>query len=143
MENDMRFMIMVKGNKDSESGMKPDEKLMSDMADFHEQLAKAGVLLDASGLQPTSKGFRIKYSGGRRTVVDGPFTESKELIAGYTLIQVKSREEALEWAKRFPAPFGEHADSEIEIRQLYEIEDFGPSEAAERFRDLGVAQERR
>ena len=102
----MRFMIMVKGNKDSESGMKPEEKLMSDMADFHEQLAKAGVLLDASGLQPTSKGFRIKYSGGRRTVVDGPFTESKELIAGYTLIQVKSREEALEWAKRFPAPFG-------------------------------------
>jgi hypothetical protein len=139
----MRFMIMVKGNKDSESGMKPEEKLMSDMADFHEQLAKAGVLLDASGLQPTSKGFRIKYSGGRRTVVDGPFTESKELIAGYTLIQVKSREEALEWAKRFPAPFGEHTDSEVEVRQLYEIEDFGPSEAAERFRDLGVAQERR
>jgi hypothetical protein len=139
----MRFMIMVKGNKSTESGVKPDEKLMSDMADFHEQLAKAGVLLDASGLQPTSKGFRIKYTGGRRTVVDGPFTESKELIAGYTLIQVKSREEALEWATRFPAPFGEHADGEIEIRQLYELEDFGPSEAAERFRDLGVAQERK
>ncbi len=139
----MRFMIMVRGNKDSESGMKPEEKLMSDMADFHEQLAKAGVLLDASGLQPTSKGFRIKYYSGRPTVVDGPFTESKELIAGYTLIQVKSREEALEWAKRFPAPFGEHTDCEIEVRQLYEIEDFGPSEAAERFRDLGVAQERR
>jgi hypothetical protein len=139
----MRFMIMVKGNKTSESGVKPDEKLMSDMADFHEQLAKAGVLLDASGLQPTSKGFRIKYAGGRRTVVDGPFTESKELIAGYTLIQVKSREEALEWAKRFPAPFGEDAAAEIEIRQLYEIDDFGPSEAAERFRDLGVAQDKK
>jgi hypothetical protein len=139
----MRFMIMVKGNKSTESGVKPDEKLMSDMADFHEQLAKAGVLLDASGLQPTSKGFRIKYTGGRRTVVDGPFTESKELIAGYTLIQVKSREEALEWATRFPAPFGEHADGEIEIRQLYELEDFGPSQAAERFRDLGVVQERK
>jgi hypothetical protein len=139
----MRFMIMVKGNKSTESGVKPDEKLMSDMADFHEQLAKAGVLLDASGLQPTSKGFRIKYTGGRRTVVDGPFTESKELIAGYTLIQVKSREEAVEWATRFPAPFGEHADGEIEIRQLYELEDFGPSEAAKRFRDLGVAQDRK
>ena len=139
----MRFMIMVKGNKTSESGVKPDEKLMSDMADFHEQLAKAGVLLDASGLQPTSKGFRIKYAGGRRTVVDGPFTESKELIAGYTLIQVKSREEALEWATRFPAPFGEDAAAEIEIRQLYEIDDFGPSEAAARFRDLGVAQEKK
>jgi hypothetical protein len=139
----MRFMIMVKGNKTSESGVKPDEKLMSDMADFHEQLAKAGVLLDASGLQPTSKGFRIKYAGGRRTVVDGPFTESKELIAGYTLIQVKSREEALEWAKRFPAPFGEDAAAEIEIRQLYEIDDFGPSEAAERFHDLGVAQDKK
>jgi len=133
-------MVIVKGNKVTESGLKPDEKLMSDMADYHEQLAKAGVLLDASGLQPTSKGFRVKYSGGKRTVIDGPFTESKELIAGYTLIQVKSREEALEWAKRFPAPFGEQEDGEIEIRQLYELEDFGPSEAAERFRDLGVSQ---
>jgi hypothetical protein len=139
----MRFMIMVKGNKDSEAGVKPEEKLFSDMADYHEQLAKAGVLLDASGLQPTSKGFRIKYSGGHRAVIDGPFTESKELIAGYTLIQVKSREEALEWAKRFPAPFGDHADAEIEIRQLYEIEDFGPSEGADRFRELGVARERK
>jgi hypothetical protein len=136
----MRFMVIVKGNKVTESGLKPDEKLMSDMADYHEQLAKAGVLLDASGLQPTSKGFRVKYSGGKRTVIDGPFTESKELIAGYTLIQVKSREEALEWAKRFPAPFGEQEDGEIEIRQLYELEDFGHSEAAERFRDLGVSQ---
>jgi hypothetical protein len=140
-ESGMRFMIMVKGNKDSEAGVKPDEKLFAEMADYHEQLAKAGVLLDASGLQPTSKGFRVKYSDGRRTVVDGPFTESKELIAGYTLIQVKSREEALEWAKRFPAPFGD-ADAEIEVRQLYELEDFEPSEAMERFRDINIGQER-
>ena len=98
----MRFMIMVKANKESEAGVMPEEKLIAAMANYHEELAKAGVLLDASGLQPTSKGWRIKYSAGKPTVVDGPFTESKELIAGYTLIQVKSREEALEWTKRFP-----------------------------------------
>jgi hypothetical protein len=138
----MRFMIIVKGNQDSEAGVRPDEKIFADMADYHEQLAKAGVLLDASGLQPTSKGFRVRYSRGRRTLVDGPFTESKELIAGYTLIQVKSREEAVEWAKRFPAPFGEQ-DAEIEIRQLYELDDFGPSDAIERFRELGVAQQKK
>ena len=100
----MRFMIIVKGNKDSEAGDMPDESLMHEMASYHEELARAGVLLDASGLQPTSKGVRIKYSGGKRTVIDGPFTESKELIAGYTIIQVKTREEGLEWARRFPAP---------------------------------------
>jgi hypothetical protein len=138
----MRFMIIVKGNKDSEAGVRPDEKIFAEMADYHEQLAKAGVLLDASGLQPTSKGFRVKYSGGRRKVIDGPFTESKELIAGYTLIQVKSREEALEWAKRFPAPFGAQ-EAEIELRQLYELDDFGPSEALDRFRELGVAQDKK
>ena len=138
----MRFMIMVKANPDSEAGVRPDETIFAEMADYHEQLANAGVLLDASGLQPTSKGFRVKYSRGRRTLIDGPFTESKELIAGYTLIQVKSREEAVEWAKRFPAPFGEQ-DAEIEIRQLFELDDFGPSEAVERFRDLGVAQEKK
>jgi hypothetical protein len=131
----MRFMIMVKANPDSEAGVRPDEKIFSEMADYHEQLAKAGVLLDASGLQPTSKGFRVKYSGGRRTLIDGPFTESKELIAGYTLIQVKSREEAVEWAKRFPAPFGEQ-DAEIEIRQLFELEDFGESPAIDHHRRL-------
>jgi hypothetical protein len=138
----MRFMIIVKANPDSEAGVRPDEEIFAEMADYHEQLAKAGVLLDASGLQPTSKGFRVTYSGGRRTVIDGPFIESKELIAGYTLIQVKSREEAVEWAKRFPAPFGAQ-DAEIEIRQLYELDDFGPSEAIERFRELGVAQEKK
>ena len=132
----MRFMFMVKGNKDTEAGVMPDEPLMAAMADFHEELAKAGVLLDASGLRPTSKGARIKYSGGRRTWVDGPFTEAKEIIAGYTLIQVKSREEAMEWAKRFPAPHGDGGEGEIEIRQLFELDDFCPSDAVERFREL-------
>jgi hypothetical protein len=132
----MRFMIMVKGNKDTEAGVMPEEALMAAMADFHEELAKAGVLLDASGLQPTSKGARIKYSAGKRAWVDGPFTEAKEIIAGYTLIQVKSREEAMEWAKRFPAPHGKGGEGEIEIRQLFELDDFGPSAAVDRFREL-------
>jgi hypothetical protein len=134
----VRFMILVKANKDSEAGNMPDEGLIAAMADYHEQLVKAGALLDASGLQPTSKGTRIKYSGGRRTVIDGPFTESKELIAGYTLIQVKSREEAMEWARRFPSPFGENEEGEIEIRQLFELDDFGGSQQAERFREIGT-----
>lgn len=131
----MRFMIIVKANKDTEAGVLPEEKLIAEMATYHEQLAKAGALLDASGLQPSSKGARIKFSGGKRTVIDGPFTEAKELIAGYTLIQVKSREEAMEWAKRFPSPMGDK-DGEIEIRQLFELDDFGPSEAVERFREI-------
>jgi hypothetical protein len=129
-------MIVVKATKDTEAGKMPEEKMIATMATYHEELVKAGVLLDASGLQPTSKGWRIKYSGGKRTVIDGPFTEAKELIAGYTLIQVKSRDEALEWTKRFPNPVGEGAPAEIEVRQLFELEDFGPSEAAERFRDM-------
>jgi hypothetical protein len=131
----MRFMIIVKANKDTEAGVLPEEKLIAEMATYHEQLAKAGALLDASGLQPSSKGARIKFSGGKRTVIDGPFTEAKELIAGYTLIQVKSREEAMEWAKRFPSPMGDK-DGEIEIRQLFDLDDFGPSEAVERFREI-------
>jgi hypothetical protein len=135
----MRFMIMVRANRESEAGAPPDEELFEAMADYHEELVKAGVLLDASGLQPSSKGWRIEYSGGKPTVVDGPFAEAKELIAGYTLIQVKSREEALEWTKRFPAPFGKYADCAIEVRQLYELEDFAPSEAVERFREMGIA----
>jgi hypothetical protein len=138
----MRFMIMVKANKDSEAGVMPEEKLIAAMTDYHEELAKAGVLLDASGLQPTSKGWRIKYSGGKHTVVDGPFTESKELIAGYTLIQVKSREEALEWTKRFPSPFGADAQGEIEVRQLFELDDFAPSEAVDRFREIEAANKK-
>jgi hypothetical protein len=132
----MRFMIMVKATADTEAGAMPEESLIAAMATYHEELAKAGVLLDASGLQPSSKGARIRYSGGKRTVVDGPFAESKELVAGYTLIQVKSREEAMEWAKRFPSPMGEDKDGEIEVRQLYELEDFGSSDAIDRFREL-------
>ena len=134
----MRFMIIVKATRDTEAGVQPDEKLFAAMADYHAELMKAGVLLDASGLQPSSKGWRIKYSGDKRTVIDGPFAEAKELIAGYTLIDVKSREEALEWARRFPNPMGEDSEAVIEIRQLYELEDFGPSEALTRFRQLGL-----
>src|SRR6478735_6769999 len=134
----MRFMIIVKATKDSEAGVKPSEELFVAMADYHEQLVKAGVLLDASGLQPSSKGWRIKYSGDRRAVIDGPFTEAKELIAGYTIIQVKSREEALEWSRRFPNPAINGSDCEIEVRQLFELEDFGESEAIDRFREMGV-----
>ena len=134
----MRFMIIVKASKDSEAGRMPEEQMIASMATDHEELAKAGVLLDASGLHPSSKGWRVRYSGAKRTVSDGPFTESKELIAGYTLIQVKSRAEALEWTRRFPNPVGEGQDAEIEVRQLFELEDFGPSEAIERFREMGV-----
>jgi hypothetical protein len=131
-------MIIVKATKDSEAGVMPEEKLIAAMATFHEELQKAGVLLDASGLQASSKGWRIKYSGGKRSVIDGPFTETKELIAGYTMIQVKSREEAMEWTRRFPNPAVDGKEGEIEVRQLFELEDFGPSEAVERFRDMGV-----
>ena len=134
----MRFMIIVKGNATSEAGCMPGEELIAAMASYHEELAKAGVLLDASGLQPSAKGWRIRYEGGRRTVIDGPFAETKELIAGYTLIQVGSREEALEWTRRFPAPFDDGQPCEIEVRQLYELEDFAPSEAIDRFRELEI-----
>ena len=140
----MRFMIIVKATADSEAGRFPDnpEPLFAAMATYHEELAKAGVLLDASGLQPSSKGWRVQYeAGGKRRIVDGPFTESKELIAGYTLIQVRSREEAIEWSRRFPNPINEGIPCHIEVRQLYEMEDFdGPlkPETADRFRDIGV-----
>src|SRR3989440_4347750 len=120
----MRFMMIVRANKDTEAGVMPDEKLLAAMMKYNEELAKAGALLDLSGLQPSSKGARIKFSGGKRTVIDGPFAETKELIAGYWLIQVKSKEEAIEWVKRCPAPMGEDVESEIEIRQVYEASDF-------------------
>jgi hypothetical protein len=136
----MRFMIVVKATRDSELGVMPEEKLIAEMATFHEELAKAGVLVDASGLQPSSKGWRIRYSGGKRAVTDGPFAETKELIAGYTIIQVKSREEALEWTKRFPNPAIGGKDGEIEVRQFFELEDFGPSKAVDRFRELEVGK---
>jgi hypothetical protein len=134
----MRFMMIVKGNQDSEAGVMPSEKLLAAMGKYNEELMKAGVLLDLSGLQPSSKGARIKFSGGKRTVIDGPFTESKELIAGFWLIQVKSKEEAIEWAKRVPFEADDRGrDAEIEIRQLFELEDFAPSEAVEQARELG------
>jgi len=135
-------MIIVKATKESEAAETPEagiadpEKIMGEMAAYHEELAKAGALLDASGLQPSSKGWRIRYSGTKRTVIDGPFAETKELIAGYTLIQVKSREDALEWARRYPNPGGEGTDAEIEVRQLFELDDFKPNEAVERFREM-------
>src|SRR5256712_6287654 len=125
----MRFMIIVKATKDSEAGVMPHEPILAEMATYHEELVKAGVLLDASGLQASSKGWRIKYSGGKRTVVDGPFTEAKELIAGYTLIQVKSKEEAMEWARRFPNPAVDGKEGEIEVRRLFELDDLPPNEA--------------
>jgi hypothetical protein len=120
----MRFMIMVKATKNSEAGVLPDEKLLAAMMKFNEELMKAGVMLAGEGLQPSSKGARVKFSGSQRTVTDGPFAETKELVAGFWLWRVKSKEEAIEWVKRCPNPMpGE--DSEIEIRQVFEAEDFG------------------
>jgi len=132
----MRFMMIVKANRDSEAGVMPEEKLIAEMTKYNEELVKAGVMLDGAGLQPSSKGFRIKFAGGKRTVIDGPFTETKELIAGYWLIQVKSREEAMAWAKRVPAPHGPDQEGEIELRQLFEVDDFPPSAAVEQAREL-------
>ena len=131
----MRFMLIVKASHDSESGVMPAEKLIAAMATYHEALVKAGVLLDASGLQPSSKGWRIAFTNNKPRVIDGPFTETKELIAGYTIIQVKSREEAFEWANRMPNPGGD-GDGEIEVRQLFELDDFAPSQAIDRFRKM-------
>ena len=136
----MKFMILVKATKDSEAGVMPTEKLFADMAAYHEELVKAGILVDASGLQRSEKGWRIKYSGNKRTVVDGPFTETKDLVAGYTVINVKSREEALEWTKRFPNPSIDGGAAEIEVRQYFELEDFGDSPSIERFRKMGVGE---
>lgn len=139
----MRFMMIVRANKETEAGVMPSEELLSAMGKYNEELMKAGVLVDLAGLQPSSKGARIKYSGGKRTVIDGPFSETKELIAGYWIIQVKSREEAIEWAKRVPAPHGENVEGEIEIRQFFELEDFCPSEAVDRARELSKELEKK
>ena len=136
----MRFMILVKATKDSEAGVMPEEELVAEMAKYHEELARAGVLLDGSGLHPSSKGWRMRYSGGKRLITDGPFAETKELLAGYTLIRVESREEALEWTKRFPNPAHHGKDGEIEVRQLFELDDFEQTEAVQRFRDLGFGE---
>jgi hypothetical protein len=121
----MRFMVIVKANKESEAGGPPDAKLLADMGKYNEELAKAGILLAAEGLQPSSKGARVKFLGSNRTVVDGPFAETKELIAGFWLFQVKSLDEAIEWVKRSPNPFPT-GESVVEIRQVFEGEDFGP-----------------
>ena len=138
----MRFMILVKATRETERGVMPGEALIASMAEFHEQLAKAGVLLDASGLQPSAKGWRVRYDGDRRSVLDGPFVESKELVAGYTLIQTRSRDEALEWARRFPNPAVDGGVAEIEVRPLYELDDFRPSQSIERFRKIGIGNDR-
>ena len=119
----MRFMIIVKATKDTEAGVMPSEQLLTEMGKFNEELVKAGVMLAGEGLHPSSKGARVRFSGGKRTVIDGPFAETKELLAGFWLWQVKSKEEAIEWVKRCPNPMRE--DSEIEIRQVFEAEDFG------------------
>ena len=120
----MRFMVMVRATTQSEAGLMPDEKLLADMGKFNEELVKAGVMLAGEGLQPSSKGARVKFSGGTRTVIDGPFAETKELIAGFWLWQCKSKDEAIEWVKRCPDPMpGE--ESVIEIRQVFEADDFG------------------
>jgi len=119
----MRFMVMVKADKSTEAGVLPSEKLLTEMGKYNESLVKAGILLAAEGLQPSAKGARVRFSGSRRTVVDGPFAEAKELIAGFWILQVKSKEEAIEWVKRCPNPL--EADSEIEIRQIFEASDFG------------------
>lgn len=134
----MRFMIIVKATRDSEAGILPEDKLIAEMGRYHEEFAKAGMLVDASGLQASSKGWRILYSGGKRTYVDGPFAETKELIAGYTIIQAKSREEAIEWTRRFPNPAHYGKEGEIEVRPIFELDDFEQTEAVQRFRELGL-----
>jgi hypothetical protein len=127
-------MVMVKATKDSEAGKMPSEELLSAMAKFNEEMVKAGVMLDGNGLQPSSRGARVRFSGDKRTVIDGPFAEPKELVAGYWILQCGSLDEAVAWIKRCPNPHNE--ESEIEIRQLFELEDFGASEAVEHHRRL-------
>ena len=137
----MRYMIIVKATPDMEAASTPvdaDSEMMSEMGAYNEQLMKAGVLLDCAGLKPSAQGWRIRYDGDTRSVIDGPFAETKELIAGYTLIQVKSRAEAMEWARRFPHPAGRGKPAEIEVRPLYELEDFPPSDEVERLRALDM-----
>ncbi len=140
-----RFMLIVKASKDSEAGVMPSTELLDAMGKYNEEMAKAGVMLAGEGLQASSKGARVRFSGDKRTVIDGPFTETKELIAGFWLIQVKSKEEAIEWVKRCPNPFP-GTESEIEIRQVFEADDFGPAltpelrEQEERLRKQAAAK---
>jgi len=132
----MRFMIIVKATPESEAGVMPGEELLARMQQYHEDLMKSGILVDASGLKPSSNGWRIQYSGNKSTVVDGPFAETKELIAGYTIINVGSREEAIELTKRFPHPGITGGLAEIEVRPFFELEDFAPGPAVDRFRQM-------
>ena len=132
----MRYMILVKATADSEAGAMPKEDMLRAMADYHEELAKAGVLVDGNGLHPTSKGYRLQYRSEKRMLIDGPFAESKEVIAGYTVIKVKTTEEALDWFRRFPQPHYE--DCEIEMRRMFELEELGEGEEIDRFRDMEV-----
>ncbi len=132
----MRFLMLVKANADTEAGKLPSAEMIETMGKYNEALMKAGVLLDLNGLHPTSEGVRIRHASGERTVVDGPFSESKELVAGYWLIQVRSREEAIEWALRAPAPHGEGNEGEIELRQVSDVGELGSGEAVERERAL-------
>ena len=135
----MKFMILVKATADSEAGKMPSDSLISEMVGFHEEMARAGVLVDGSGLRASRHGWRIKYGkDGKRTFVDGPFTESKELVAGYTIINVKSREEAIAWTKRFPNPSIDRGEAEIEVRPFFELDDFGKSPAVEKAREIGL-----
>ena len=133
----MRFMMIVKASKESEAGVMPSEKNLADMAKYNEELVKAGVMLDGAGLKPSSKSARIKYSGEKRTVIDGPFAETKELVAGFWVIQVKSKDEAIEWAKRVPFDEGE-----VELRPFFELEDFTPGPAIEHHRRVGAELEK-
>ena len=130
----MRFIVMVKASKDSEAGKMPSEELLAAMGKFNEELVKAGVMLDGNGLHPSAKGARVRFAGNKRSVVDGPFAETKELVAGYWIIQAKNLAEAVEWMKRCPNPHED--DGEIEIRQLFELEDFGESPAVDHHRRL-------
>jgi hypothetical protein len=141
----MRFMILIKADKNSEAGVMPDTRLLTEMGKYNEELVKAGIMLAGEGLQASSKGARVKFSGGKRTVTDGPFTEAKELIAGFWIWQVKSKEEAIEWVKRMPNPMP-GTESEVEIRQVFEADDFGAEftpelrEQEERLRAMSAAK---
>lgn len=132
----MRYMIIVKATQESEAGCMPEESMLAAMADYHEQLMEAGVLVAADGLAASREGWRIAYEGDARTVVDGPFAETKELIAGFTMIQVETREEAISWSRRFPNPAGPSVRTHIEVRRVMELDDFDPSPQIERFRKM-------
>lgn len=139
----MRFIMLVKASRDSEAGVMPGEALIAAMAEYHQALDRAGVLVDASGLKPSRQGWRIRYDGAQRSVTDGPFAETKELVAGYTIIDVASEAEARDWSLRYPNPAGDAGVAEIEVRPFYELEDFEPSEALEKFRELDKSRAER